>query len=201
MNITAENLGKRFRRNWVFRNFNLNIPSESQVQILGGNGSGKSTLLGVLSGFTKGTEGTIAHTLNGKAVILGPKVINIAAPYVDLFEQLSVKESIEFHLNFKGIEKDQTANLLDKALLSEHSLKRVSELSSGMKQRLKLTLAIATHSTLLCLDEPCSNLDKKGIQWYRKLLSEHSSGRTILIATNDPDNEVIQDSMTVQMTA
>ncbi|NQX92429.1 MAG: ATP-binding cassette domain-containing protein, partial [Flavobacteriales bacterium] len=89
MRINAENLGKRFRRNWVFRNLDLNISSGAHIQILGGNGSGKSTLLSVISGFSTSTEGTIKHFIDDEAIVMSPEHINMAAPYTQLFEQLT----------------------------------------------------------------------------------------------------------------
>jgi ABC-type multidrug transport system ATPase subunit len=62
--------------------------------------------------------------------------------------------------------------------------KPVKYFSSGMKQRLKLVMAIYANTPLLLLDEPCSNLDEQGIKWYRDLMKTQLGKRTILIASN-----------------
>ncbi|MFN0034102.1 MAG: hypothetical protein ACKVUS_03480 [Saprospiraceae bacterium] len=55
-----------------------------------------------------------------------------------------------------------------------------------MKQRLKLALAICSDTPILLLDEPATNLDVQGVEWYKKLLSEHAAERLVVIASNDP---------------
>jgi ABC-type multidrug transport system ATPase subunit len=65
--------------------------------------------------------------------------------------------------------------------------KAVQFFSSGMKQRLKLILALYADTPILLLDEPCSNLDKNGILWYRKTIFDMLGSRTILVASNQLD--------------
>jgi ABC-type multidrug transport system ATPase subunit len=65
----------------------------------------------------------------------------------------------------------------------------VRNFSSGMKQRLKLALAILSDTSLLLLDEPTSNLDATAIAWYGDLLREHVKDRTLLVASNRQEAE------------
>jgi ABC-type multidrug transport system ATPase subunit len=70
------------------------------------------------------------------------------------------------------------------AYLDQALDKPVLHFSSGMKQRLKLALAILSDTPLLLLDEPASNLDAEAIAWYRDLLQQHMAHRTLVIASN-----------------
>ena len=58
-----------------------------------------------------------------------------------------------------------------------------------MKQRVKLALAILTNSPILLLDEPCSNLDKNGIDWYHTMIDRFGKNRIIVVASNEKTEE------------
>ena len=58
-----------------------------------------------------------------------------------------------------------------------------------MKQRVRLVLAILSNTPLLLLDEPTSNLDKKGIEWYKQLMSEYCSERIVMVCSNHQQHE------------
>jgi len=187
MRITLTNVSKTFGPEVVFRDLSHVFESGSRSAILGPNGSGKSTLLQVVAGALMPTSGKVVHELNG-AVIEEESVyrhISIAAPYLGLYEDLSLREAIAMHLRFKplrtGIGVDELARI---AYLEKNLEKPVRNFSSGMKQRLKLALAILSDTPLLLLDEPASNLDAQGIAWFRELLTEHLDDRTLLVASN-----------------
>ena len=67
--------------------------------------------------------------------------------------------------------------------------KAIKYFSSGMKQRLKLGLAILANTQLLLLDEPCSNLDKAGITWYKQIVKQNEANRIIIVCSNHQENE------------
>jgi ABC-type multidrug transport system ATPase subunit len=69
--------------------------------------------------------------------------------------------------------------------------KKIKHFSSGMKQRVKLGLAIYANTDALFLDEPCSHLDKKSEEWYSNMLEKCSASRTIIVASNDNDSELL----------
>ena len=83
----------------------------------------------------------------------------------------------------------QLSKLIDIAGLNKHQEKRIQTYSSGMLQRVRLLLAIASSRTLLLLDEPTSNLDKEGIQFYHQLIQEFAIGKTIIVASNYVERE------------
>jgi ABC-type multidrug transport system ATPase subunit len=112
-----------------------------------------------------------------------PQTIGLAAPYVDLIEEFSLKEHVEFHFKFRS-----TPFSLDEIITRtnfQFSIdKKVQDFSSGMKQRLKLALAIFAKNKLLILDEPTSNLDQEGIEWYRDQILQKIGTCTIIVASN-----------------
>lgn len=118
--------------------------------------------------------------------------IGFSAPYMELIEELSVREHLFFHQRFKpfleGLDVDSCLAYLG---FERHRDKAVKSLSSGMKQRLKLMLAIGSRSRILLLDEPATNLDSEGVQWYHRLLSRYRNGRTLVIASNREDEYVM----------
>lgn len=189
MTITLTDAGKRFRFDWIFRGLTQVFSAGERHALLGPNGSGKSTLMKVLSGHLSLSKGKIRFEDAGKA--LDPDVvyqkISFAAPYIELIEELTLEEAIRFHTRLRpllpGLTPDRFYALLD---LPRARTKELRYFSSGMKQRVKLGLAICTDSPVLLLDEPTTNLDVNAIAWFKDLLAEHAGNRLLVIASNDP---------------
>lgn len=187
VSIHLTRAGKRYNRDWIFRNLDIEIPSGSKTALIGPNGSGKSTLLGVLSSFLSLSEGEILWKKNG-ALLEKEKIfeqIAICAPYIDLPEMYSAEELFEFHFGLKRKSGTSTnISLLESAGLGTVGNKLIRDYSSGMKQRIKLLLAFYSDVPVLLLDEPTSNLDASGINWYNRLLEELPPQRTLIVASN-----------------
>lgn len=185
--IQLENCGKRFNRNWIFRDFNHTFSDGNAYAILGANGSGKSTLLQCIAGYMSLSKGKIAFTHNSKPVDEERKYLHLslASPFLELIEEFTLRETIDFHFKMK-----QLAFLNDKAQISDvtglgHSLdKQLKFFSSGMKQRVKIALAVFSNTPVLMLDEPCTNFDAQGIAWYRDLMEQYTKNRLVLVASN-----------------
>lgn len=192
MELLLTDIAKHFGREVVFRGVSVALSSGSRTAILGPNGSGKSTLLQVIGGALSATEGSIVHRHQGR-VLPQEEVyrhVSIAAPYLGLYEDLSLREVLEFHVRFKPLRGGLSpADVARIAYLEKAMDKPVLHFSSGMKQRLKLALAILSDTALLLLDEPASNLDAEAIAWYRRLLREHAADRTLVIASNRQEAE------------
>ncbi len=182
MKIVAENLGKRFNREWVFRNFNFQFNPGNIYAITGPNGSGKSTLMHVLWGQMLPSVGSVNYSEPTPACELF-KAIAIATPYMDLIDEFTLEEMIRFHFKFKK-SRIPVEKILEKTELESSRVKPLSLFSSGMRQRLKLALAFYSDVPALFLDEPCTNLDKKSVQWYRDQLSQVPGETIIFIASN-----------------
>ena len=185
MRVKLDKVGKRFNKEWILKNLSLDIPSQSSLSITGANGSGKSTLIKLISAYMEPTSGNIQYFENKKTYPIEsiPQSIGLAAPYVDLIEEFSLREHVEFHFKFRS-----TPFSLDEIIARtnfQFSIdKKVQDFSSGMKQRLKLALAIFAKNKLLILDEPTSNLDQEGIEWYRDQILQKIGTCTIIVASN-----------------
>jgi ABC-type multidrug transport system ATPase subunit len=196
--LKTENLGKRFRNEWIFRNFNFEFKAGNRYAITGPNGCGKSTLLQLLWGQTLPTTGTVNYTFNNQPLQV-EKVfghVTVAAPYQDVIEELTLMELLQFHFTLRKAVNNLTNDEVLSALELEHAAqKTVVFFSSGMKQRLKLGLAILTQHSFLFLDEPFTNLDEASCTWAKNLIEKYPSTITF-VASNDKreyeqTNEVI----------
>jgi len=192
LTVKLSQLGKKFSREWIFRDLSYTIQPGSKLLISGGNGSGKSTLLQVISGFIMPNEGGIQYQLNN-AQISADEIrtkISFASPYLQLLEELTLEELIGHVLIYKPfISGMQPAEFMSAIGLSQAKNKYIRQFSSGMKQRLKLGLAILSDTPLLLLDEPISNLDRSAIDWYKDMIATYSGNRSIIVCSNALNDE------------
>lgn len=205
MQITAENLGRKFNRDWIFRNLSLDFQTNKSYAITGPNGSGKSTLLQVMTGIIPLTEGQLIYRRD--QTIIHPddyyKYLNIATPYQEVIEEFSLKELLDFHLRFKQFKEGITReSFYDRLKLSGSVHKEIRFFSSGMKQRVKLGLALYSVAPVVFLDEPTTNLDAQGIDWYQQEVVQHLHDRIVIICSNqkyeyDFCNEIVHLSPNV----
>lgn len=187
MKIILQQIGKQYDYQWIFKNIDLEVASGQQLALEGRNGAGKSTLLKIISGYLTPSKGEVQyHAAEG---IIGRdevyKKISMAAPYIELFEDLSVKEIIQMQAKLRPFQNEMNADdIMEWCYLEKASEKLIRQLSSGMKQRLKLTLAILSTHDLLLLDEPGTNLDAQGLEWYHRSLDTFIGESTVIIASN-----------------
>jgi len=192
LGIRIQAAGKRYGKQWVLRHQDLEVPPGTTAALLGANGSGKSSLLRLMCGFDVPTEGSVQWTSNGVALdpMEVPLTLTYCAPDQSLIQDLTVDEQFDLHFRLRDAmpEMDVVAarNL---ALLSAKGNVRIRELSSGMRQRLSLTLAFATSSGAIFLDEPCSHLDQGGRAWYNELVLNWRCDRTLVVASNHDEQE------------
>ncbi|RYE22294.1 MAG: ABC transporter ATP-binding protein [Sphingobacteriales bacterium] len=187
MKITLQNIGRRFNRDWIFRGIDHTFVSGESYAILGPNGSGKSTLLQVLNGSLAPSAGTINYFFEDNPVDIGQvyKHLSLAAPYLELIEDFTLNEVIDFHFKFKTYKGHLNREGIIALLNMEASQnKLVKYFSSGMKQRVKLALAFCSDTAMLMLDEPTSNLDTQGVEWYLNLIQQFAAGRLTIICSN-----------------
>jgi len=188
MLITLTNTGKRFNREWIFRGVNLQFNFPGRYAITGPNGSGKSTLLQVIAGAISHSGGEVRYELNGQLISAEQhfREIAIAAPYLELVEELTAAEMMRFHAGFKPLTTSPNS-VLEKVSLKAAAHRQIRYFSSGMKQRLKLGLAFFSNTPVLLLDEPTTNLDAEGVSLYQSLVRELTDGRLIIISSNVPE--------------
>lgn len=190
--ITLKDVGKQYNSDWIFSNLSFSITPDSPTAILGSNGSGKSTLLQVILSSITPTLGEIIYEENGSIVNVenAYRLMSISAPYIELVEEFTLIEVIDFHRRLKPLYNNLTAmDVAGICQLEKNSEKLIRNFSSGMKQRVKLALAILSDTPVLLLDEPTSNLDQAGIDWYIKLISQYQNDRTIVVSSNSIELE------------
>jgi ABC-type multidrug transport system ATPase subunit len=187
LQVNLVNLGKKFNREWIFKGLNFEFTAGSSCVFLGGNGSGKSTLLQLIAGNLTPSEGYVTFT-SGQNQIGSNEVylhISLAAPYLELIEEYSLIELYSFHNKFKPfINALHPEEVFKITGLKVSSTKQIRHFSSGMKQRVKLALAILSDAPVILLDEPASNLDSSGIDWYLNLIEKYKANRTVIVCSN-----------------
>jgi len=188
MKISLTDAGKRFNRDWIFRHLTYEFSSGKSYAIVGPNGSGKSTLLQVLSGSMQVNEGSGEWTVGNKKLELEKvyNYISICAPYLEVVEEMTLIEFLDFHAGFKPFLSSITSEKIISILGLENAVnKQIRNYSSGMRQRVKLAQSIFSDVPVVLLDEPCTNLDSAGIQLYHSLINEYCKNRMVVVSSND----------------
>ena len=187
VDIELINVGKKFGHQWIFKGINKTLRSGGKYAITGSNGSGKSTLLQVILGNVIASQGKVSYMIDEKHLDSDVffRHVSIAAPYLELIEEYTLTELLNFHFKLKGLRYLSSTDELIKYLYLENSrLKSIKQFSSGMKQRLKLGLSFFSDSSVLLLDEPTSNLDEPAAELYREMIDRFTSDRLVLVASN-----------------
>lgn len=196
MKITLIDAGKRFNRDWIFRHLSYEFLPRQHYAITGPNGSGKSTLLQTIAGAIGISEGEVRYA--GDAAVPGVtsppipadqayRYLSLSAPYLDLVEEMTTYEFLNFHSFFKPfLCSIRISEILEAVGLVNTEQKQIRFFSSGMKQRLKLAQALFSNTSAILLDEPCTNLDAEGISLYKQLIRKYAAGRLVIVSSNDP---------------
>ncbi len=188
MLIQLSDAGKKFNREWIFQSLNYRFDTGKRYALTGPNGSGKSTLLQVLAGSMNLSQGNITWSIHDQPIETDHvfKHLSIAAPYLELIEEMTATEFLVFHNSFKPfLNNISIPEILHIIELEKAAHKQIRYYSSGMKQRIKLAQAIFSNCQLLLLDEPCTNLDEHGYSLYHHLINQYTAGRTIIVSSND----------------
>jgi ABC-type multidrug transport system ATPase subunit len=200
MTISLSDAGKRYNRDWIFRHCTYQFESGTSYAITGPNGSGKSTLLQVVGGALMLSEGSIDYKMaDGRWPTDASKTdngqrttdniyahVSFCTPYLEVIEEMTVKEFLKFHHGFKPFLPGITIDSIISAVGLEKAMnKQIRYFSSGMKQRVKLAQCIFSDSAIVLLDEPCTNLDAAGIELYHSLIASYCKDRLVVVSSND----------------
>jgi len=182
MKIIATDIYKKFRQEWVFKALSYTFESGNSYAIIGQNGAGKSTLLKILAQYSLPNKGKI--TFEGVTEEVN-KQISFAAPYSELIEEFTLPELLAFLIKIDFLKPvwsfDSFTDFIE---LRPSETKYIKNFSSGMRQKVKLGIALASERAILCLDEPTSNLDESAKQWFYRAI-EKQRHKLILIASNE----------------
>ena len=191
MKLLLNNIGKKFPPDWIFKKIDFQFNEGQKYALIGPNGSGKSTLLKIISGHLTPSQGKLLPFLNDTLVPLDQlyKHISFAAPYMDLIEEFTLAETLRFHAQFKPLRNNMgVADLMDLLKLQKSINKPLKFFSSGMKQRVKLGLALYSDVSLVLLDEPTTNLDVDGADWYLEGINSLPKNTLLIVASNTPSD-------------
>jgi ABC-type multidrug transport system ATPase subunit len=192
ISIQLNNISKKYINEWIFKNVTYTIKPFEKLVILGSNGSGKSTLLQTVASFLIPTKGELTWQ-NGEGKIADEEIykkLSIASPYMELIEDFTLTEAVEHQKAFKPFLNNFSGKEIISIMQLEHaSEKYIKNYSSGMRQRVKLGLAVLADCPVLLLDEPCTNLDAKSMGWYQNLIKQYAAHKTILVCSNTVKEE------------
>jgi len=187
LQLSVQNLRKRFGGNRVFNDITLTHKG-GVMGIAGANGSGKSTLLQCFARLVRPTSGQVEWYKKEQQIDV-QKITNhlgYAAPYINLYEELSCSENLEFLLQLRNTTDVQAA--LARTEIQNLGDQLFGKLSTGQQQRMRLAAAIVHQPKVLFLDEPGSNLDEKGRMLIESLVAEFKEvDKLVIIASNNPD--------------
>jgi len=178
--LRVDRLGKKYGGRWIFRGLSFELGQGDRLVILGRNGSGKSTLLRTIAGLTAKTEGTVSLPDGDPRWTLG-----LCALEQSVYGQLTISEHLQLTADLRGC-PPRTDELLEKVNLGYARSMPASQLSTGMKARLKLAMAIQSNPLALLLDEPGAGLDEEGRNLVDLITSEQADRGCLIVATNDP---------------
>jgi ABC-2 type transport system ATP-binding protein len=192
--VRARGLTKRFGSLVAVDNVDLTVPHANVYGFLGPNGSGKTTTIRMLCGLLTPTEGEVEVLglhIPAQAEALRRRIGYMTQKF-SLFEDLSVRENLEFLAAVQDIPRAQAAKRIDELLEHYHFQDRQKQLagtmSGGQKQRLALAGAVIHKPELLFLDEPTSAVDPESRRdFWEKLFDLADGGTTILVSTHYMD--------------
>jgi ABC-type multidrug transport system ATPase subunit len=185
--IILTGTGKKYNTEWIFRDLSYSFEQDHAYAILGRNGSGKSTLLQVIAGSIHPTAGKVDYSMEGQEIPVEKifQHLTIVAPYQELIEEFTLQEMLNFHFFFKSpVPGFSIPAIIDRIGFKDPGRKTIRYFSSGMKQRVKIILALLSDVSIVLLDEPTMNLDEAGTNWYLQLVSEMAKNRIILVCSN-----------------
>jgi ABC-2 type transport system ATP-binding protein len=192
--IRARGLTKRFGTLVAVDHVDLTVPRANVYGFLGPNGSGKTTSIRMLCGLLTPTEGEVEVLglhIPAQAEALRRRIGYMTQKF-SLFDDLSVRENLEFLAAVQDIPRAQAAKRIDELLEQYHFQDRQKQLagtmSGGQKQRLALAGAVIHKPELLFLDEPTSAVDPESRRdFWEKLFDLADAGTTILVSTHYMD--------------
>ncbi len=198
--LECENISKQYGFFFALNKISFHLDENSILGVIGANGAGKTTLIRILAGITSPTSGTILikgwnYKTDAKSV---KQIIGIITDKSFLYEELTIYENLKFYAklysNYNKKEfKGKIERYTEKFNLSDWIYEPISNLSTGMKQKVEIIRSLINYPSILFLDEPFSGLDFNAIKVLINILTElrEKEKLTIVIATHKI--EVIQE--------
>lgn len=191
MKLSAHNLSYYYKAGTnVIKNKSFELRAGEVLGFIGYNGSGKSTLLKISCGYLQPRKGEQSLQIEGKELPRNEwhNHIGFAAPYVSLYDELTIKEHIELlsKAQSQKLDEKKFQFLLNAFSLNNKENEFIKSLSTGMRQKTRLIIAFYFEKKILAFDEPTATLDDRGAESFFNLCKEYAQkGVGIIIATND----------------
>jgi len=183
--LEVSGLGKRYGDRWLFRNLSFRLAKGDALIVLGRNGVGKSTLLKTVAGLLHPTEGKVVADVPDTRTGL-----SLSALEMSLYPSLTLREHLRLASELRGC-PSRDDELLERIGLTHAANLAASKISTGMKARLKLALAIQPDPLVLILDEPGAGMDEAGKDLVQSICAEQKERGVLVLATNDQREKLL----------
>jgi len=186
MSIEVHAVSKSYGIQLALNEISFSAKKGEIIGFLGPNGAGKSTMMKILTGFILPSKGTVF--VSGINVLKNPIEAKTHIGYLPeqnpLYEDMYVKEYLQFQASIFKVSKEVTATVIKTVGLMPEVHKKIGQLSKGYQQRVGIAAAIIHNPDVLVLDEPTTGLDPNQIQEIRTLIKELGKEKTILFSTH-----------------
>lgn len=188
--IEVKNVTKKYGSFLAVDDISFEVKDNEIVGFLGPNGAGKSSTMNMITGYIEPTSGTIL--VNGKDISKEPNKVKRQIGYmpenVPLYQELTVREFVNYMADLKRVERAEKKEKVDKVLekvgLTNVQKKLIRNLSRGYKQRVSLAGALIGNPEVLILDEPTVGLDPKQITEIRELIKKLGKSHTVILSSH-----------------
>ena len=188
--IEINNLVKRYGDKKAVKGIAFTVNDGEVLGFLGPNGAGKTTTMNIITGYLSSTSGTVK--VNGHDILEEPELAKKEIGYLPenppLYNDMTVKEYLNFICDLKGVEKARRKNMLDNIVsmvkISDVYDRLIGNLSKGYKQRVGIAQALVGNPSILILDEPTVGLDPNQIIEIRRLIKALSKNHSIVISSH-----------------
>lgn len=200
--IELRDVDRRWGRERVLRGISLEVAAGRIVALRGRNGSGKTTLLRLLATRLRPTSGhgrVFGHDLVREAAAVRRRIAYVSVQSGS-YGTLTARENLTLAATLVGARHERVDDVLRRVGLGPHAQRLVRVFSSGMKRRLGLARLLLCDADLWLLDEPYASLDDDGRALVDRLLDDaRSDGRTVLVASHEPERLVGRVDATLEI--
>ncbi|GHO47821.1 ABC transporter ATP-binding protein [Ktedonospora formicarum] len=189
MELTIENLSKRYGQNWALRQLSLRC-GPGMLGLVGPNGAGKTTLMRMIATLLTPTEGTILW--NGQDIRTHGAALRQVLGYLPqdfgVYPEFTGRQFLRYLAAMKGLPRSLAYRRVDEVLemvqVEQVADRKLPTYSGGMKQRIGIAQALLNDPELLIVDEPTVGLDPAERVRFRTLLASLTSNRIIILSTH-----------------
>lgn len=181
--LEIKNLTKKYFNKTALDNVSINIEKGKIYGLLGPNGSGKTTLMKVIAGLHNKTSGEVL--IKGNQLSYKTKKDVVFMPTEDYFYQwMKAKTLVKFYCDmYEDFNREKAIELIKELDINEDN--KVSELSTGLKSRLKVALSFSREADIYMFDEPLNGIDPISREKILNLITNSfNKEKTILVSSH-----------------